>query len=169
MTPQELDKKLEKAYQSMVKHTQEALSNFEEHTLPAIQEALAKAKEKAIELEELTEEEAEKIAHYLKRDIQAVGKELKTSGQELETLVKNDLILLGNKFWEMIASNVDESKIELFKFEKEFCHPVEYKTGEVTAAGTLVCNSCGHKIVVEKSRRIPKCPACKATVFSKVS
>jgi predicted RNA-binding Zn-ribbon protein involved in translation (DUF1610 family) len=45
---------------------------------------------------------------------------------------------------------------------------VEYRTGEVTAAGTLACRACGGEITLKAAGRIPPCPKCYKTRFMRI-
>jgi isocitrate dehydrogenase len=44
---------------------------------------------------------------------------------------------------------------------------LDYRSGEITSAGTLTCNACGHEMHFKKTGRIPPCPKCHATEFRK--
>jgi len=41
------------------------------------------------------------------------------------------------------------------------------RSGEITSAGTLTCLACGHEMHFKKTGRVPPCPKCHATEFSK--
>lgn len=44
---------------------------------------------------------------------------------------------------------------------------LEYKTGEVTTAGTLTCLACGQKVQLKSTGVVPPCPSCHATRYRK--
>jgi len=58
------------AYDDMMMRVKTALEEVEESTLPVLQRYIHNARDTAVELEELTKEESEKIAYYLQRDLQ---------------------------------------------------------------------------------------------------
>jgi hypothetical protein len=60
------------AYDDMMVRVKTAFEEAEEATLPKLQEFIHDARDKAVELEELTRDEAEKIAGYLERDLQPI-------------------------------------------------------------------------------------------------
>jgi len=64
------------AYDDMMMRVKTAIEEAEEETLPVLQRFIDNARDTAVELEELTKEEAEKIAYYLQRDLQDAGKHL---------------------------------------------------------------------------------------------
>ncbi|OIO74564.1 MAG: NADP-dependent isocitrate dehydrogenase [Zetaproteobacteria bacterium CG1_02_53_45] len=44
---------------------------------------------------------------------------------------------------------------------------VSCRSGEITSAGTLTCDACGHELHFKKTGRVPPCPKCHATEFGK--
>ena len=50
------------AYESMLERVHEAADTAEKKTVPWLREALANARDKAVELEELTREEADRVS-----------------------------------------------------------------------------------------------------------
>ena len=71
------------AYDDMMMRVKTAIEEAEEETLPVLQRFIDNARDTAVELEELTKEEAEKVAYYLQRDLQDAGKHLAETGHEL--------------------------------------------------------------------------------------
>ena len=57
------------AYERMLERVNGALKHAEKTTVPTLRHALEQAREKAVELEEITREEAERVADYLERDM----------------------------------------------------------------------------------------------------
>jgi len=49
-------------------------------------------------------------------------------------------------------------------------HPhMTFRTGDITTAGTLSCESCGWTIVTTRSTLLPACPQCGETSFRKTA
>jgi len=44
---------------------------------------------------------------------------------------------------------------------------ITYKTGEMTSAGTLTCQSCGQQVHLKHTGHVPPCPKCNGTEFHK--
>ena len=76
--------KWQRAYDDMMVRVKTAYEEAEESTRPALENFIHKARDTAVELEELTHDEAEKVAYYLKRDLQDAGKHLAETGQAAE-------------------------------------------------------------------------------------
>ena len=74
--------KLIHAYDQMMERIHSMVEHAENQTLPNLEEQLKKAQEKAVELGELTRDEAEKVASYLKRDLDDVSVYLRDTQAE---------------------------------------------------------------------------------------
>jgi hypothetical protein len=161
--PQE---KLLRAYNEMRDAVKSAWHEAEEKTLPNLKQALEKAEQKTSELGELSREEIQKLSDYLQRDIHDAANALADNGKQLADWLEFDLDLAESKFGEWVAKVANPTTLEL-QLWKEQAKQGEWHTGEITGAGTLVCDACGEQVHFEKSGHIPPCPKCKGTVFKK--
>jgi hypothetical protein len=84
---------------------------------PQLRASIEHAAEKAVELGELTREEARLIGGYLKRDLEDAGQYLTTTGQDLRAWLRFDLELLEDRMLEFLQRGVDQSRLELLAFE----------------------------------------------------
>lgn len=60
----------------------------------------------------------------------------------------------------------DKTRIELAELSQtaeQYSHP--YKTGELTAPGSLSCEKCAKVIAFKSTSIIPECPECGANTF----
>lgn len=128
-----------------------------------------RARDKAVELGELSREEANHVADYLRRDIEDASKFLASSGGELSSWLKFDLQLIEDRLLEMLTSVADRTKIELTELEDQAIQASTYHTGEVTGPGTLACETCGKSMQFRKISRIPPCPHCHNTTFLRLT
>jgi len=153
------------AYERMLERTREFLSEAGEELKPKLQHALDAAVEKTTELGELTREEAEKIAEYLKRDLQSASEYLASDeAKELKDWLHMDLDLIEARILDALSLLVDPTKVELALLAEQ-AQLAEWHTGEITGPGTLVCTHCGEELHFRKPGHIPPCPKCKGTVF----
>ncbi len=158
---------LGEAYELMLERALDHLEKAEETSNEALHHFIDKARDTAVELEELTEEEAEKIASTLKRDLHDFGKSLREGTEDFTTWLGFDLELLGDRLKELLAKAADPTVLELLEW-KERAELAPYHTGEYTGPGTLVCDNCGEKLHFHQFSRIPPCPKCKGTTFHRV-
>ncbi|HOP16864.1 MAG TPA: zinc ribbon-containing protein, partial [Gammaproteobacteria bacterium] len=139
----------------------------EKKTVPWLREALANAREKAVELEELTREEAEKVSRYVERDLHEAASFIADTGQEFRDWLTFDWRLMQNRMLDMFAGMADQTSQALRGFAEQARQASQYHTGEVTAPGVLECSECGEILHFEKTGRIPPCPKCNATTFQR--
>ena len=90
------------AYDDMMVRVKTAIEEAEEATLPKLQEFIHEARDKAVELGELTRDEAEKVAGYLERDLQDAGKHLAETGQELGDWLRFDMHQIEERLLEVL-------------------------------------------------------------------
>jgi hypothetical protein len=123
------------------------------------------AGEKAVELEEVSREDAEKLAAYLKRDLNDASSYLSETGREWGDWLGFETTLLEAGFLELLSEAADPTTLELLKLKQDAELASIYRTGEITGPGTLACDKCGEKLHFHKAGKIPPCPKCHATVL----
>ncbi len=155
---------LGEAYELMLERALEHLENAKETGSHAMHTFIDKARDTAVELEELTEEEADKVAAALKRDVHDAAKSLREGGQDFATWLGFDIELLGDRLKEQFAKAADPTTLELLEL-KEQAALAPYHTGELVGPGTLICDNCGEKLHFHKVSHIPPCPKCKGASF----
>ncbi|MCG8045558.1 MAG: zinc ribbon-containing protein [Candidatus Thiodiazotropha endolucinida] len=168
-TPQDPFDRLASAYDKMLNEVHKAAQSARENTLPGIKEYLADAREKLIELGELSREEAEKVSGYIERDMKDAANYLLETGEQLSAWWRFDVQQVENRLFEMFTGVADQTKLELAKLAERASRSSLYHTGEVTGPGTLVCTSCNKEMHFKKTGHIPPCSGCKGTEFKRSS
>jgi predicted RNA-binding Zn-ribbon protein involved in translation (DUF1610 family) len=153
------------AYDDMMMRVKTAYEEAEESTRPVLQRLIHKARDTAVELEELTTEEAEKIAYYLQRDLQDAGKHLADSGHELGDWLRFDIHQVEDRLLSVLSLVADRTRLEMMQFEHDIEEGPAWNSGEITGPGTLVCETCGEILHFHATGQIPDCPNCGHTVF----
>ncbi|MFT7413664.1 MAG: hypothetical protein ACI9FO_000315 [Methylophagaceae bacterium] len=165
MKESNLDRELIAAYDKMMARVAHLLDTAEQQALPALQKNIEKAKQQAVELKEITQEEAEKLASYIRRDLHDVAEYLEQTGDELSTWLSFDLELVEDRLLDVFSKVADKTRLELAQLAAQAERSGEYHTGEITSIGTLACKSCGSLVHFKKTGRIPPCPKCHLTVY----
>jgi hypothetical protein len=142
-----------------------AIEEAEESTLPVLQRFIHNARDTAVELEELTREESEKIAYYLQRDLQDAGKHLAETGHELGDWLRFDIHQIEERLLSVLLKVADHTRLELLQFEHDIKEGPAWNSGEITGPGTLVCAACHDIMRFHATGHIPECPNCGHTVF----
>lgn len=149
----------------------EELERAEKAAFPHLSASIEHAAEKAVELGELTREEAQLIGGYLKRDIDDAGQYLSATGRDLRAWMRFDLELIEDRLLDFFQRGVDRSRLDLLGFENlETEGEVElYRSGEVTGPGTFQCQECGELVVYHAPALIEACPVCHKMAFLRVT
>ena len=156
---------LVEAYDIMLKRVSDAVEKAEQTAIPVLKKNIEQARETAIEVGELTRDEAEKIAAYLERDMHDAADFLSETGKELKDWGKFDLELIESRLLEMFANVADKTRLELDALAEQARHASMYHTGEVTGPGILACTSCGKELHFHKTGHIPPCAGCRGTEY----
>jgi len=157
------------AYEKMLERVDGMLELAEKSTLPTLRRSLDQAREKAVELNELTREEAEKLTEYVERDMKDAAHFLLETGAEFRHWWQFDVKLIEQRMMDMFSNVADKTRLELERFADQAREASMYHTGEVAGPGTLVCNSCGKEFHFHKAGRIPPCSGCNGTSFKRSS
>jgi rubrerythrin len=156
------------AYDRMLQRAQYSLGPTTARSETALKRALDSAREKAIELSELTREEADNIHEFLTRDLYDVGRHLVMEERDIADWMRLGLLSVEKELLDRFTLLAQAAKLELRHLEKGKRRLDEWHTGEVTTIGTLRCRQCGELIHFERTGHIPPCPKCHATVYGRV-
>lgn len=161
---------LGQAYEKMFETVADDLEKVEEKSAPVLRDLITRAKEKLLAAEEVTEEEGEKLARYLERDLVDLAEAVSENGRELKDWLGFETALLEDYFLNQLMLAADKSEVEWLKLKMQAAaERPTYKTGEVAMPGTFECTTCGEVIHLHKSGHIPPCPKCAHTEFKRIS
>jgi len=153
------------AYERMYERAAENLHQTKDKSGPMLHKLVDNAKNKAVELKELSEEDAGKLADWFKRDLDDAVSYFSETGHELSDWLGFETKLLESAALDLLMKASDNTTVELLTLRENARRPRPYHTGELTGPGTLVCEQCGKKLDFHKSGKIPPCPECHATLF----
>ncbi len=126
------------------------------------------AKEKAKKIEEVTEEDAEKLTAWLKRDLDEVTNYLSETEYAVKDWLGFETSLIKNAMIRMMLEAADKTTVELLRMKENAHKPYDYHTGEIAGFGTLICDECGEKLHFHNAGKIPPCPKCHKTSFHRI-
>ena len=155
------------AYEKLLKFTMDEVKLLEEKTGPALHKLIDSSSKKIHEFGEISEEEAEKVSGYLKRDLAEAARFMNETGDDLKKWLALDTEIIEDYILDLFKQAADQTTVELdqIKFAAE---TAEYHTGEISGPGVLVCDECGENLHYEKPGHIPPCPKCKGTRFHRL-
>lgn len=164
------DERLKHAYNRMMEYTRHFLQPEHGISPMPLEQALAHAAAKSVESGDLTPEEAERIADYLRRDINdAAGHLAKTENNDFGDWLRFDIQRVEDQLMELFFSVADQTKLELIQLTQPPLPYHTYRTGEITGIGTLECAQCGQQIHFHETDFIPPCPQCHGLIFRRYS
>ncbi|HFD79178.1 MAG TPA: hypothetical protein ENK05_02135 [Gammaproteobacteria bacterium] len=156
---------LGEAYELMLERAMEGFRKLTGKSGPALHEEIDKARDTAVERGELSQEDADKVAGYLKRDLGHAARYRSETGKELKDWLGFEVDLIENEIFDLFMQAADKTTVELLELKEMAELASTYHTGEIAGPGTLVCENCGEKLHFRKAGRIPPCPKCHGTVF----
>ena len=157
------------AYETMLERSATEFRKLEKKTGPALHSLIDKARTKAVELGELTEDEAAHLAEYLKRDLSDASFYISEHGRELKDWLGFEDSLIAAELLDVFLQAANPSTVDMNELKLELAAQSIYKTGEVTGPGALVCDECDEVLHFHKAGRIPPCPKCHKTSFHRQS
>ena len=160
--------KLVAAYDHMVDSVSSAIHDAEEALAPTVDEMIHNAQRLARDIYALSQEEAEGLADTLRRDMQKADKVLNEQSKELKDWWSFDMLLIEDKFTEMIARAADKTWLDLRAFESEDHQASVYHSGEVCTAGTFSCSRCDQTFKLTSTGQIEACRNCGNEEFYRV-
>jgi Zinc-ribbon containing domain len=164
----EHDNKLVDAYNRMMTRIREAIETADAQAVPSLQKAIDLARQQAVHLGEITQDEAEAIGNYIKRDVNDAAEYLMETSHEFSEWLMLDIEIIEQKILELFLSVADKTRLELEELAHPHCDIThEYHSGEITGPGTLLCASCGQRVQFHTTHRIPPCPKCHHTVYKR--
>ena len=157
------------AYETMLERSATEFRKLEKKTGPALHSLIDKARAKAVELGELTEDEAAHLAEYLKRDLSDASFYISEHGRELKDWLGFEDSLIAAELLDVFLQAANPTTVDMNELKLELAAQSIYKTGEVTGPGALVCDECDEVLHFHKAGRIPPCPKCHKSSFHRQS
>jgi len=156
------------AYERLLEKALDEAQRVQKRGMPKLHQIIDTVRHDVSQLGALGEEHAEKLAEYLKRDLEDAATFLSETGRELKEWWGFDRILLERQLLENFTQAADQTTVELEALQKAAL-AAEYRTGEITGPGTLQCDACGEVLHFYKPGHIPPCPSCRKTHFHRQS
>lgn len=161
-----LDKeKLAQKYDLLANKFKELYQSGKERSSESMSEALEKAREQLTALGEFSAEQGQELKQYLARDLDQTISDAQKLGEEAKD--KLNPARLGAGALASLSSILELTGNALRTLSDKTKEKLSYKTGEITSAGTLTCQTCQQEVHIKKTGRVPPCPKCSGTLFSK--
>jgi len=157
---------LAQAYETMFEHARDGFLRAENKTAGLFHELVDEAVETAVEIDQVSREDALALARYIKRDVGEAAAYVKSTGRDLADWLGFKTTLLEMEFVDSLLQSADPTTVAWLQM-KQPAQPESYHSGEVSGPGTLRCLACGQSLHFQRASRIPPCPACHGTAFER--
>ena len=134
-------------------------------TRPRFEDALEAARRQSVEQGELSDDEADRIANYLRRDLLQAAQYTADEARDLKGWLRMDLQLIEDWLLDQFTKATDLTRIELLNFQQGMLPPEVFHSEEVAGPGALICSDCGEMVLLEQVGIIPTCPSCGGHEF----
>jgi len=157
-----------KGYDTMMEKLYEWSEKTEEKTGPLLIQGIQQAEQFMQELGEWTEEEVSLLSSYVKRDIHHMSQSLEQQNKQLSSWLQIDVDKVENSLLSILSHMTDQTRQELDHLRHLAEEAQHLHTGQVTSVGKITCTACGSSMDFHKAGRIPPCPKCHKTAFSRI-
>lgn len=156
------DKRDEQEEVSLYEKLASRTADLLEEGKKSFDEALKRAKEELSSAGDFSRENVDKLGEYVRRDLKENAE--KATEAVRKAIEPQRLAAGAQSAFSRILTSTAETLTELAQRSEK---SLEYKTGEITSAGTLTCKECEAEMHMSKTTRIPPCPKCHKTIFRK--
>ena len=159
---------LSQAYETMYEHVASNLHKAKEKTGSLLHTLTHEAKDKVKDIEEITEEDAENLRTWLKRDFDEAINFVSETEYAFKDWLGFETSLIKSTMVDWMLEAADKTTVELLRMKNNAHRPYTYHTGEIAGFGTLICDECGEKLHFHEAGKIPPCPVCHKTEFHRI-
>lgn len=157
--------RLAAAYDHMLERVRALLEDTEDKAIPTLEEGIRHAADKAVELGEISREEAERIGGWIRRDMEDATHYLADGGREFAAWLKFDIDQVEERLLDALLGVADRTRLELEAFERRLAADNVYHAGEIAGAGVLECLACGEPLHLYETATIGLCAKCRGSRF----
>lgn len=153
---------LAELYEKMSKVVRENLERAGMLTEDAFERALQESREWAYRMKDHYGDDISRVSEFIRRDWH---EGIRYTREQMVKSFNFDRIQAG--LLGVLFRLAEAAGSQLESFASKLKERLTYKTGEIAGAGTLECGECGQTLLFDKPTRIPPCPKCRGTVFTR--
>lgn len=158
------------AYNRMLEKVQSRLTEVEKQSADTLREGIDEAVDAETHIAELTREEIDLLATYVRRDVSHLMQFVDETGDGVGDWLRLDLALLERQLRDLLFSIADQTRLDTLELEHKLDHdPGQYVSGEIATAGVLRCVNCEHMVCLVETSHIQPCDACGSHYFERVT
>lgn len=152
-------------YEKLAERSKALMEEAEEKTVKVVGIAIDKAKEEMVAAGDFSHEQGERLKTFLQRDLFFSLRDASKAEDVAKEVLEPHRVVAGIQ--SLMASTLETVGEKLEDWAAKLNEGLNFKTGEMTTPGTLICKGCEKKIKMHKMGHIPPCPECCGTEFHK--
>lgn len=152
-------------YDRFTEKSREIFDQGQERSREAWEKAMELSRQQLAAAGEFTTERGEAFKRYLRRDLDQTTAAMRQMGEEAKERLHP--ARLGAGALSSLSRLLNATGGALAALSAKAEEVLEYRSGEITTAGTLTCSGCGLKVQLKASSVVQPCPACGGTRFRK--
>lgn len=152
-------------YDRFVELSRELFDKGQDKGREAWEKAMEIARQQLAVAGDFSAEQGEAFKRYLRRDLDQTALEMRQLGAEAQDRLNP--ARLGAGALSSLAKLLHAAGGAMLAWSEKAETALEFKTGEVTTAGTLTCVACGQKVHLKSTGVVPPCPSCHKTQYRK--
>ncbi|NWF39380.1 NADP-dependent isocitrate dehydrogenase [Mariprofundus sp. NF] len=154
--------KPEDQYDELAERFKELFEAGAEKSSEYAQIAMEKARKQLTAAGAFSEEQGKNLKQFLERDFAQVADVMRSEAKE-----KLNPSRVGAGALASLSALLNVAGSALSSIAERTQKAISCRSGEITSAGTLTCSACGNELHFKKTGRVPPCPKCHATEFTK--
>jgi len=158
----EVEARPEDQYDELAERFKELFEAGAEKSSEFAQVAMEKARQQLTAAGRLSEEQGRNLKKFLERDFAQMAETMRKEAKE-----KLNPARVSAGAMSSLSALLNMAGSALSSIAERTQKAISCRSGEITSAGTLTCNACGHELHFKKTGRVPPCPKCHATEFRK--
>lgn len=160
--PADPKRNLTDLYEKMSKTLRSNLERAGTLTEDVFERALKESQELTLKVRDHYGGDIKKVSDFIRRDWYEAIRYTRDQTRKSLDLERIQVGIMG-----VLSRMAQTAGSQLENFASRMQERLTYKTGEIAGAGTLECKQCGQILLYEKPTRIPPCPKCRKTLFSR--
>jgi isocitrate dehydrogenase len=152
-------------YDRFTEKSREIFDQGQEKGREAWEKAMELSRQQLAAAGEFSAEQGELFKQYLRRDLDQTAADMRQMGEQAKERLNP--ARLGAGALSSVSKLLDAAGGAMSALSAKAEWALEYRTGEVTMAGTLTCTGCGQKVQLKATGVVPTCSACQGTRFRK--
>lgn len=156
-------------YDRVMARLRDQLEAAEYQSWDFLQARIEEAVELELTAEEMTRDEMDLLAAYIKRDLKKLGFYAHETGEGIAAWLNFDLNILEHQIGAQLMDLADRTRIGLTELEQRSLQEEMYLAGEIAGAGTFRCLACGTDNRLTRPSSLTPCLVCGGERFSRQS